>query len=222
MINVGLLFFGIVVAGQTISICRPLKENEFYTLKTMSSTKIGKVRRLEDGLVEHRCTEIDSHDVEHIEAKCVEGTVKIDDGEADSMKGETYNYFQNSHGQRFEYEEIRLTLKDDPDIFFAAEIHSKLRDGSVVPEETWKGKSSHTEYSVVVGIRKQFMKTECIEVLREGKFMNGISGEFKEGSWYRTSDGQLMYQQTTADNVVTAGLDEISFLERLELVPNKA
>ncbi len=216
-----MLSLGLVGSWQTISICRPLKENEFYTLKTMTSTKIGKVRRLEEGLIEHRCIEIDSHDVEHIEAKCVEGTVKIDDGEAESTKGEAYNYIQNSHGQRFEYEEIRLTLKDDPDLFFAAEIHSKLREDVIVPEDTWKGKSAHTEYSVAVGKPKQFMKAECIEVVRKGTFTKGISGEFKEDSWYRTSDGQLMYQQTTADHVVTEGVEEISFLERLELVPNK-
>ena len=206
---------------QGIPICRPLKEGEAYCLKTFRSVKVGAKLVVEDGVYEHRCLEVDDHEVEHIEAKCVEGTIKRGNEEPESTKGESYNYFQNSRGQRFEYEEIKSTLKEDPLEFVSEQIHSKLRDFTVLPGETWKDKSSHTEYTVVAGQPKQFMKTECIQVIRKGKFTNGISGAFMEDSWYRVSDGQLMYQQTTGDEIKSSDLETIQFLERLEFLPVK-
>jgi hypothetical protein len=225
--NVEMLkFFGaaILLTGlfQPIPICRPLKENEAYRLKSLISVQIGSSKTIRDEIVEHRCTDIDEHGIEHITATLLEGTVKRGADEAESTKGDSYNYFQNSRGQRFEYEEIRSTLKDDPINFMIEQVHSKLKEYTILPGETWKGKSSHTEYSIVAGQPKQFMKTECIQVTRKGVFTNGITGEFKEDSWYRTSDGQLMYQQTTADNVVQADVPEIQFLERLEFLPEKS
>jgi hypothetical protein len=212
----------IVCAVQAIPICRPLKENEAYRLKTLISIQVGAKKTIHDEMVEHRCTEIDDHGIEHIEAKVLEGTVKRGDQDPESTKGEVYNYIQNSHGQRFEYEEIRSTLKDDPIGYMIAKIHSKLKEFTILPGEKWRDKSSNTEYTIVAGEPKQYMKTTCIEVIRKGVFTNGITGEFKEDSWYRVSDGQLMYQQTTADNVIEPDVPEIQFLERLEFQPEKS
>ncbi len=222
MLKAGILLFWLANLNQAIPICRPLKEGEAYRLKTLVSVQVGAIKTIDDGIYEHRCTEIDDHGVEHIEATCVEGTTKVGDKEAEETKGEYYNYFQNSRGQRFEYEEIKLNLKENPFEFMVAQIHSKLKEYSVLPGETWKDKSSNTQYTVTVGEPKQFMNTECIQVIRKGVFTNGISGEFKEDSWYRSSDGQLMYQQTTADHVVSQNVEEIQFLERLEFLPNKS
>ena len=66
------------------------------------------------------------------------------------------------------------------------------------------------------------MGADCIEVIRQGTFANGITGDFKEDNWYRVSDGQLMYQQSTADDVVAPGLDVVQYLERNEFVPEKS
>lgn len=211
-----------IAAWQTFPICRALKENEFYTLKTLRSVQVGDKKTINDEVVEHKCMAIDDHGIEHIEATTVEGTVKVGDKEAESTKGEAYNYFQNSRGQQFEYEDIRATIQESPIIYMTQEIHSKLKEYTILPEETWKDKSTHTIYTITASRAKQFMKTECIEVVRKGTFTNGITGEFKEDSWYRTSDGQLMYQQSTADNVVIPDVPEIQYLERLEFVPNKA
>jgi hypothetical protein len=221
MIKFGILALVLAAMVQGIPICRPLKEDESYKLKSLSSIQIGDKKVIHDEIVEHRCIDIDEHGIEHIEAKYLEGTVKRDDKEPESTKGETYNYFQNSRGQRFEYEEIRSTLKEDPIGFLIEQIHAKLKEYTVLPGETWRDKSSHTTYTIVAGEPKKFMKTECIQVTRKGIFTNGITGEFKEDSWYRTSDGQLMYQQTTADHVVAPDVPEIQFLERLEFLPEK-
>ena len=215
--KLGLLVIGFIWAAQEIPICRPLKENEAYTLKSLTSIKVGSMKVVKEGKWEHKCTEVDDRGLQHIEATSVEGTRKVGNGEAESTKGEAYNYFQNSFGQRFEYEEIRATLKEDPVNFLINEIHSKLKDHTVVASETWTDKSAHTQYKVTAEVVKKYMGTECIEVTRQGIFANGITGEFKEDSWYRVSDGQLMYQQTTADNVVAPGLDVIEYLETKHL-----
>ena len=199
-----------------------MKDGESYSLKTVRTVVIGSKRVVTDEVWEHKCEEVDDHGVEHIEAKCVDGTVKKGEEDPESTKGETYNYFQNSHGQRFEYEEIRVNLKDDPIEYLFAEVHAKLKDYSVVPEETWAGKSANTNYTITVGKTKSFMKTDCIEVIRKGVFMNGVAGEFKEDSWYRVSDGQLMAQTTTVDHVMIPDEPEIEILEKLEFRPEKS
>ena len=210
------------IAIQGIPICRPLKEGEFYTLKTVKTIEIGSKRIVDDGVYRHKCLEVDDHGVEHMEAECILGTTKAGDKQSESTKGETYNYFQNSHGQRFEYEEIRANLKDDPIEYVVAEIHAKLKDYTVIPGETWRDKSGHTTYTITAGQPKQFMKTECIQVIRKGTFTNGVTGDFNEESWYRTSDGQLMSQVTTADHVVIPDIPEIQLLEKSEFQPEKA
>lgn len=221
MARLTILLIGVLLSLQEIPICRPLKEDESYTLKTLTSIQIGANKVLENGKFEHKCIEVDDHEIEHIEVTCTEGTRKRGDEEAESTKGETYNYFQNAFGQRFEYEEIRATLKDNPIQFIIDEIHSKLKDHTVVPGETWSDKSAHTGYTITVGQPKKFMDTECIPVTRKGVFTAGMSGTFKEETWYRTSDGQLMYQQTTADDVAIPDVEPIQYLERSEFIPPK-
>ena len=216
MLRTGLLLGLLVPIFQAIPICRPLKDDERYFLKTNRTVVIGNKKVIEDQLWQHRCVQVDNHGIEHIEAKCLEGTTKVDDGEPESTKGETYNYFQNSRGQRFEYEEIRVNLNEDPIEYVVAEIHSKLKDSTVVAGETWRDKSLNTTYQITVGEPKQFMKTECIEVIRKGEFTKGIAGEFREDSWYRTVDGQLMSQTTSADHVVIQDSPEISYFEKSE------
>ncbi len=222
IVRFGTVCLSLFALIQTIPICRPLKEEEFYTLKLNRTILIGSKKIVDDELYQHKCMEVDDHGVEHMEAKCLEGTTKVGDEEPESTKGETYNYFQNSKGQRFEYEEIRLTLKDDPLEYVMAEMHSKLKDASVVAGETWRDKSTNTSYSISVGEPKLFMKTECIQVIRKGIFTNGISGEFKEESWYRVADGQVMSQQTTADKIVIPNAFEIQFFEKSEFRPEKS
>lgn len=190
-------------------------------MKTLRSVTVGDKKTIEDGVLEHKCMDIDDHGIEHIEATWIDGTIKRGDDDAESQKGDYYNYFQNARGQAFEYEDIRTKKDEDPVSYMIAEIHSKLKEYTILPGETWKAKSANTEYTITAGQPKQFLKSECIQVIRKGIFTNGISGEFKEDSWYRTSDGQLMYQQTTADNVVQTDVPEIQFLERLEFQPNK-
>ena len=212
---------GMLLSVREIPIGRALKDDESYILKTLTSIQIGTQKIVEDGKFEHKCIGVDEHDIQHIEVTCLDGTEKVGDDEAESIKGETYNYFQNKFGQRFEYEEIRLTMKDDPVGFIIAEIHSKLKDHSVVAGEAWSDKSTHTVYKITAGQPKKFIDTECIQVIRKGTFTAGMTGEFKEDSWYRISDGQLMYQQTTADNVVAPDMEPVQFLERIEFQPKK-
>lgn len=221
MLSLGLILLGSSLKLQEIPINRSLKENEAFTLKTFTSIKVGPQRIVVDGKYAHTCIDIDDKGIQHIEVSCLEGTEKVGDAEAESTKGETYNYFLNTRGQRFEYEEIRVTLKDDPINFMLAEIHAKLKDHSVVPGETWTDKSAHTYYTITVGQPKKFMQTDCILVVRKGMFINGIAGEYKEETWYRIADGQLMYQQSSADHIKAEGMQEVDFFERNEYLPEK-
>lgn len=219
--KVGALILATVATWQEIPIGRPLKEDESFVMKALISIQAGDLKVVEDGKFEHKCIDVDDKGIQHIEVTCVDGTIKKDSDDPESMKGEYFNYFQNTFGQRFEYEEIRATLKDDPIGFIAAEIHSKLRDHAVVAGDSWKDKSSHTAYQVKVGEPKKYMNTDCIQVTREGTFTEGMTGTFKEVSWYRISDGQLMYQESTADDVTTQDVPPVQYLERQEFQDQK-
>ena len=72
MVRLGILLTCCLAMCQTIPICRPLKEDESYLLKSSRTIRIGDRRIVENDVYEHKCQEVDDHDVEHIEAKCVE------------------------------------------------------------------------------------------------------------------------------------------------------
>lgn len=201
-----------------IPMGRPLKEDESYVLDTLESIQIGKAKSIVTAKVEHKCVEVDSHGVQHIQANYLEGKVRVDGGEPEDVKGEYFNYYQNAFGQQFEYEEVRAKLEDDPLLYMREELHAKLKDHSVVEEETWQGKSTNTEYTIAAGKIRKFMNTDCIDVTRKGSFTNGMTGTFKEHSYYRVKDGQLMYRETLADDVTAPNLEPVDYLERVEFV----
>lgn len=221
MVSFGLLVLAAFTPYQEYSMGRPLKEDDSFVMQTLTSIQAGDSKVVTDGKFEHQCTDVDENGIQHIQATCIEGTVRRGSGDPESMKGEYYNYYLNTHGVQFDYEDIRPSWKENPIAVIESELHWTLKVHTVVAEETWTDKSAYTQYKITVGKPKQFMKCECIEVVRKGDFTNGITGTFKEDSWYRTSDGQLMYRETTADDVSSADIGTIQYLERTEFVSSK-
>ncbi len=201
-----------------IPISRALKEGESYKLKTLISFQIGDKKTIWDVTAEHKCVEVNSHGIQDIEETYTDGTRQVNGGEKESAKGEVLGYRQNSFGQRFDEEEDKATLQSDPLAFFMQEVHMKLKDHTVVVGETWNDKTANTEYKVTAGQIKKFNGEECIQVTRKGTFTNGVTGTFKVDEWFRTKDGQVMYREINADDVVLPDVPVVHYLERSEFL----
>jgi hypothetical protein len=157
---------------------------------------------------QHICSYTNSEGVQTIDTEILEGFVERKKGdetiEKDDLAGETNQYFRNSYGESFDYEEVRATLKEAPFQFLQDEILSTHKRRSVVTGETWQAKSAHTQYTVTVGRVSEINGVKCIKVTRAGVFKNGIVGEYTSEAWYR-QNGLIQSMVVKAKNVAPEG-----------------